>query len=671
MATGIAFGWQVENSSGTPVSGAKVYIYRQGTTTAQTAYTDSAIAVPAANPIISDSAGWFNAYLNPALDYTVVIKSADDAITYQTRDYFSALVGTGSTEAVGFGFVADGLKASAAANTVALQAALDADYWVTLPEGTAYIRQITHTQANRLSGVGIGKTVLILDDSQNTRAFYAASLSAMVYEDFTLDMSPANNTGSGAHDGIRLETCVSSIVRRVRVTGARGLFSGSPVGAGLSLLNGSGVRLEQCQFDDCYDGAIASGHTDGLDIGSKYLNNQRFGGVFSTGCHRWRDYGITATGNSSVYDTGGGYLNIDSDDCESYGAYVSNSTLAMGRQFQGSDRFKCYGGRFDDNAIDGLGVFDSLNGRIYGGSADGNAYRAISIDSASNGTMVYGFHGTNSGDVDLHQFRSVNVEWINCTGTFARISDAGILQSATVAAGGSGYTDGTHTVRLAGGTAGPDSVAGGRATLSVTVSGGAATAVSVVQGGDHWVLPSEPASVTGLPGGGAGATFNLVWAGENSDTCADTNFMGGGLDMTLAADGGFTSRSLRLSNWLGTLTDNESALASASGCPSVGVPVITASLQNSWTATTRAVYYKDADGIVHVEGRIEGGTVAPNTILFTLDAGFRPANTEYYLLAISGGSGFVYVDTDGAVRDLGGSLNATWSSLNGISFRAA
>ena len=95
MATGTAFGWQVENASGTPVSGAKIYTYKRATTTPQATYTDSAITVPAANPIIADAAGWFNAYLNPALDYTVTIKSADDSITYQTRDYYAS-TGAGS-----------------------------------------------------------------------------------------------------------------------------------------------------------------------------------------------------------------------------------------------------------------------------------------------------------------------------------------------------------------------------------------------------------------------------------------------------------------------------------------------------------------------------------------------------------------------------------------------
>lgn len=96
MAQGIPFGWQVESVNGTPVSGAKVYTYLRATTTPQTAYSDSGITVPAANPIVADSAGWFNAYRNPALDYTVVIKSADDSITYQSRDYY-ATTSTGST----------------------------------------------------------------------------------------------------------------------------------------------------------------------------------------------------------------------------------------------------------------------------------------------------------------------------------------------------------------------------------------------------------------------------------------------------------------------------------------------------------------------------------------------------------------------------------------------
>ena len=84
MAQANPFGWQVENSSGTPVSGAKIYFYIPGTTTPRTTYTDSALTVPAANPVVADSAGWFGTYTNGSLAYDVLVKSADDSITYRT-----------------------------------------------------------------------------------------------------------------------------------------------------------------------------------------------------------------------------------------------------------------------------------------------------------------------------------------------------------------------------------------------------------------------------------------------------------------------------------------------------------------------------------------------------------------------------------------------------------
>lgn len=99
MATAIPYGWQVENSSGTPVSGALVYFYAPGTTTPRTTYTDSALSVPAANPVVADAAGWFNTYLSSELAYDIVIKSADASITYQTRTIASNISGAQPVDA--------------------------------------------------------------------------------------------------------------------------------------------------------------------------------------------------------------------------------------------------------------------------------------------------------------------------------------------------------------------------------------------------------------------------------------------------------------------------------------------------------------------------------------------------------------------------------------------
>ena len=75
------------------------------------------------------------------------------------------------------------------------------------------------------------------------------------------------------------------------------------------------------------------------------------------------------------------------------------------------------------------------------------------------------------------------------------------VSTATVAAGGTGYTNG-DVLTVVGGT-------GTAATLTVTgVSAGAITTVSVTTAGSYSVFPPSPASVTG--GTGASATFNLV-----------------------------------------------------------------------------------------------------------------------------------------------------------------
>jgi hypothetical protein len=90
MPTPIAYGWQVENVNGTPVSGARIYFFAPGTTTPRTTYTDSGLSVPAAHPVEADAAGWFNVYLSSDLGYDVIVKSADDSITYQTRTVAAA-----------------------------------------------------------------------------------------------------------------------------------------------------------------------------------------------------------------------------------------------------------------------------------------------------------------------------------------------------------------------------------------------------------------------------------------------------------------------------------------------------------------------------------------------------------------------------------------------------
>ena len=66
------------DSNGDVISGAKLFIYEAGTTTKLTTYSDSALTIANANPLIADSAGRFvTIYGNPD-DYKFVLTTAED-----------------------------------------------------------------------------------------------------------------------------------------------------------------------------------------------------------------------------------------------------------------------------------------------------------------------------------------------------------------------------------------------------------------------------------------------------------------------------------------------------------------------------------------------------------------------------------------------------------------
>ena len=73
------------NSNGVAIAGAKAVITATGTTTLSTVYTDSALTIAGANPIIADSAGRFpTRYLNNTNTYRLRIFDADADITTAT-----------------------------------------------------------------------------------------------------------------------------------------------------------------------------------------------------------------------------------------------------------------------------------------------------------------------------------------------------------------------------------------------------------------------------------------------------------------------------------------------------------------------------------------------------------------------------------------------------------
>lgn len=90
--------------------------------------------------------------------------------------------------------------------------------------------------------------------------------------------------------------------------------------------------------------------------------------------------------------------------------------------------------------------------------------------------------------------------------------------------------------------------------------------------------------------------------------------------------------------------------------------------QNSWAneipgSETTAAFYKDAMGVVHLKGIVNGGT---NGAIFTLPAGYRPSAGLGELVYRTSGSGLLAVYPTGDVDILAGTGAVT---LDGVTFR--
>lgn len=95
-------------------------------------------------------------------------------------------------------------------------------------------------------------------------------------------------------------------------------------------------------------------------------------------------------------------------------------------------------------------------------------------------------------------------------------------------------------------------------------------------------------------------------------------------------------------------------------------------LLNSWvnfgSPYFNVGYYKNSIEKVNIVATIKNGTVTTGTNIFSLAAGYRPANDQYFVCASNGIFGLIVVRADGDVEIQ--TANSTYLSLDGISFRA-
>ena len=105
-------------------------------------------------------------------------------------------------------------------------------------------------------------------------------------------------------------------------------------------------------------------------------------------------------------------------------------------------------------------------------------------------------------------------------------------------------------------------------------------------------------------------------------------------------------------------------------------PVTFAPNWSNWGAGyTECCYWKDAHGIVHLEGLAtkSSATSAAGDLIFTLPVGYRPSGHKMF--AVGGAAGTVstavpvYIDTAGTVKVYVALATVNWVSVEGITFR--
>lgn len=164
----------------------------------------------------------------------------------------------------------------------------------------------------------------------------------------------------------------------------------------------------------------------------------------------------------------------------------------------------------DPNSLGGSGGAQSktiLNSNLPSYTPSGTVTNgAITFPSTLNTSTANGSQGAiTTGPVGAGGNFTTLLNAQQATSTFTGNSNwGGIAVSATVVAGGSGYTAGTQLLTVSGGTCTT------QPQFNVTVSAGAITAPVLVTAGQCSVVPSNPVATTG--GGGTGGTLNVIYS---------------------------------------------------------------------------------------------------------------------------------------------------------------
>lgn len=294
---------QAVDANGAPLSGAKLFFYRTGTTTEITTYQDSAETTPHTNPVVADASGVFAPiYIAYASNFKTVLKTSAD-VTVQTVDPASVTSIADGVSLENYGATGDGSTDDLAAIQAAIDAVESAGGGFVIASGEAKTYKIDG-DLTISDGVIVdlrGSTIQVTNTTDSIIAESSAKIinGTLSASGVTSYVGPLWLTDD---DGGYVRT--ASKFHGLEATRLIGPGQGaSAAGTAIRLHGNGGTGISRTRFTDIYIANFATGIL--IDGESSWVNNNVFDGEIF-GCVNF----VQLDGNSNTYAVNGNIFDL-------------------------------------------------------------------------------------------------------------------------------------------------------------------------------------------------------------------------------------------------------------------------------------------------------------------------------------------------------------------------